>query len=102
MRRSSTGKGLQSGGDDQRLEHRGGVLQSTEQRPGTDSETIEAFKFIVIFARELIRNNPSPDVLQLSMMAAAKQANLTKDQAEEFIAWVMELQKDSPFPEGFF
>ena len=81
------------------------MLQLNEQRPPGDvgqAEAAEAVQFLVFFVRELFRNNPSSDVLYLSMSAAAERANLTKDQAEKFISWVMDQQSKSPWPDGFF
>lgn len=81
------------------------MLQLSEQRQAGDAsqaEAAEAVQFLIFFVRELIRNNPSSDVLYLSMAAAADRANLTKDQAEKFIAWVMDQQDKSPWPKGFF
>jgi len=79
------------------------MLQLAEQRPERNAgEAGEAFNFLVNFTREMIKLNPSGDVLQLAMMAAAKRSNLTKEQATKFIAWVLEQQSDSPWPKGFF
>jgi len=89
-------------GNDQRIEHRGGVLQSTEQRPEGYADSAEAVKFLACFARAMIRNNPSSDTLFLSMLAASKEANISSEQAEKFIKWVMAEQSASPWPKGFF
>ena len=81
------------------------MLQPAEQRPAGDTDqgqAAEALRFLIFFTRELIRNNPSQDVLFLSMSSAARQANLTRDQAQKFIAWVLEAKDNSPWPKDFF
>jgi len=103
VRRDSKSNGLQETGTDGQLACGGGLLQLAKQRPTEDvGEAKEAIRFLVLFTRELIRNNPSSDVLYLSMSAAAKRANLTKNQAEKFISWVTQEMSNAPWPDGFF
>lgn len=103
MRRSSEGRELAEAGDDRRLVHRGGVLQSDEQRSEGDAgQAAVTIDFLIAFTRSLIRNNPSEDSIFLALHAAAAQANITRAQAEAFIKAVMMEKEKSPWPLGFF
>ena len=64
-----------------------------------DAASVE---FLVAFVCSLIRNNPSSDVLILSVLSASKEVGITVKQANEFVAAVMEEQRKSNWPEGFF
>ena len=64
-----------------------------------DAPSIE---FLVTFLRHLIRNNPSSDVLMLTMLSASKEAGITVEQANKFIAAILEEQGKSHWPKGFF
>lgn len=103
MRRSSKEKGIEKAGDSHRLEHRSGMLQPDEQRPEEHAgSTEEAVKFLAALTKALIRMNPSSDLLYLAVLRASKEANITKEQADKFVAWVIAEQSNSPWPKGFF
>lgn len=78
---------------------RSGVLLKHELGQEGDAPSIE---FLVAFVRHLIRNNPSSDTLFLAVLAASKEVGITQKQANEFVAAVMDEQKKSHWPEGFF
>jgi hypothetical protein len=99
VRGNNEGDGRGEAAVDGQLECRGGLLRQPEQRSGRDAASIE---FLIAFVQNLIRNNPSSDVLQLSLMAAAKEVGITKEQATQFAMAIVEEQKRSPWPEGFF
>jgi len=103
VRRDTESEGLEEAGAEGRVIRGGGLQQLNEQRPAEDAgPTEETIRFLIAFTRAMIRNNPSGDVLYLSMRAAADEANLSVEQAEKFIAWVTKEKNNSPWPKGFF
>jgi hypothetical protein len=104
VRRNNKAEGLEEAGADQGVVRGGGLLQLAEQRQEGDVSEAEfqAFRFLVAFTRNLIRNNPSGDVITLSLYAAAADANLDVKQAKAFVQWVLHEQENSPWPKGFF
>lgn len=103
MRRDNKSTGIKKAGPEGRVVRGGGVLQLSEQHsPGDAGEAGEAIRFLILFTKALIRNNPSSDVLYLSLMSAATEAGISKETAQNFISWVMSQQDQSYWPKGFF
>jgi hypothetical protein len=104
VRRNNKAEGLEETGTDQGAIRGGGVLQLAEQHQEGDVSEAEfqMFRFLVAFTKELVRNNPSGDVITLSLYAAAAEANIDEAQAKSFVHWVLQEQKNSHWPQGFF
>lgn len=79
------------------------MLQLDEQRSAGDAGEVAApVEFLIAFTRALIRNNPSEDSLALALYAAAREFNITPEQAQQFLKAVMHEKENSPWPKGFF
>jgi hypothetical protein len=103
VRRSSKSTGLAKRSDDRGLVHRGGLLQSAEQRPeGHAGEAAAPVEFLIAFTRALIRNNPSGDSIALAMRSAQDICPLTPEQEVQFLRAVGVEVDRSPWPKGFF
>ena len=99
MRGNNEGGGDGETGDDGRLVRRGGLLRESERGQEGDAPSIE---FLVAFVRHLIRNNPSSDTLFLAVLAAPKEVGITQEQANKFVAAVLDEQEKSGWPKDFF
>jgi hypothetical protein len=84
---------------DRQLVHRGRVLQQHEQSAARPAVRVE---LLVEFCRALIRIHPNSDALYLSLLQAKDAAQATDEELELFARAVLDEQRQSPWPEGFF
>lgn len=91
--------------------NRGRVLQRSEQRStglavvrpeGGGSAPVVRPQLVVEFLRALIRNNPSEDLMVLSLHHAAHVTGATKRECELMMQAIRGEQSQSVWPEGFF
>jgi hypothetical protein len=69
------------------------------EAPGGEAVNVQ---FLIAFVRNMIRNNPSSDLWQLSMYAAMKEVPITDEQKAAFEKAVLNEVKQAPWPDGFF
>lgn len=100
-----------AGGKRDRGRNRGGLLQQPEQH-STDLAVLRRelrpqapplrVAILVEFARALIRENPSSDLLYLALAQAKHQAGATDEEMDLLKIAVFSEASESHWPEGFF